>query len=83
MMKPEGGFYKQSLDNGVIVKPAKNKKLGGMGDLVADGENPKGLMAQTANGTSRQDHRQNGRAYNVNTDRWTKNDDWDGDMSGN
>lgn len=72
-----------SLDNGVLGKPGKGHRLGSFADLVADGENPKGLMVQTPNGTSRQDHKQVGRAYNVDTDRWTKNEDWDGDMSGN
>lgn len=83
MMKPEGGFYRQSLDNGVIERPGKKVRLGSFADLVADGENPNGLMVQTPNGTSRQDHKQNGRVYNVNADRWTKNEDFDGDMSGN
>lgn len=82
-MKTTQGKYPQSLDNGVIAKPAKKKRLGSFADLVADGEDPNGLMVQTANGTSRQDHKQNDRAYNVNTDRWTSNDDWNGDMSGN
>ena len=72
-----------SLDNGVIAKPGVRHRLGGFADYVADGENPAGLMVQTANGTSRQDHKQFGRGYNVNTDRWSKNEDWDGDMSGN
>ena len=75
--------YKQSLDNGVISKPGKKLRLGSFADLVAEGENPNGLMVQTPNGTSRQDRKQFGRAYNVNTDRWTSNADWDGDMSGN
>lgn len=74
--------YRQNLNNGVIGKPGKRKKLGGFGDLVAKGENPNGLMVQTPNGTSRQDHKQTGRDYNVNTDRWTSNEDWDGDLSG-
>ncbi len=81
MMKPKGERYPQSLDNGVIAKPGKKVSLGHFADLVADGAEP--LMVQTPNGTSRQDHKQNGRAYNLNTDRWTKNEDWDGDMSGN
>lgn len=70
-----------SLDNGVIAKPKKGHRLGSFAALVADGAEP--LMMQTPNGTSREDHKQVGRAYNVNTDRWTKNEDWDGDMSGN
>lgn len=75
--------YKQSLDNGVIAKPAKQKRLGSFADLVAEGENPAGLMVQTANGTSRQDHKQVKTVYNTDTDRWTSNEDWNGDMSGN
>ena len=75
--------YKQSLDNGVISKPGKTRRLGSFGDVVAKGENPNGLMVQTPNGTSREDMKQVGRAYNASTDRWTKNEDWDGDMSGN
>ena len=71
-----------SLDNGVLGKSTKEHKLGSFADIVADGYNSEGLMVQTPNGTSRQDHRQIGRAWNLNTDRWTKNDDWDGDMSG-
>lgn len=70
-----------SLDNGVIEKPGARHRLGSFADYVADGAEP--LMMQTPNGTSREDHRQAGRAYNVNTDRWTKNEDWNGDMSGN
>lgn len=77
------GGYPQNLDNGVIAKPGKKTRLGFFADLVAGGEDPHGLMVQTANGTSRQDHKQNGRTYNVDTNRWTKNEDWDGDMSGN
>lgn len=72
-----------SLDNGVIAKPGRGHRLGSFADLVAEGENPNGLMVQTANGTSRQDHQQQGRDYNVNTDRWTGNGEWDGDMTGN
>lgn len=71
------------LDNGVINKPGKKVRLGSFADLVAEGENPNGLMVQTANGTSRQDHKQTKTVYNENTDRWTKNEDWDGDMTGN
>jgi hypothetical protein len=74
--------YKQKLDNGVIAKPGRGHRLNSFAALVAEGENPNGLMVQTPNGTSREDHKQFERAYNVNTDRWTKNEDWDGDMSG-
>ena len=75
--------YKQSLDNGVLRKPPTRKVLGSFADLVAAGENPNGLMVQTPNGTSRQDMKQVKTVYNTNTDRWTSNADWDGDMSGN
>jgi hypothetical protein len=75
--------YKQSLDNGVIEKPGKKRRLGSFADLVAEGENPNGLMVQTPNGTSRQDMKQQKTVYNENTDRWTSDEDWDGDMSGN
>ena len=71
-----------TLDNGVIAKPGRKVRLGSFAGLVANGDNPNGLMVQTPNGTSRQDHRQFDRAYQVNTDRWTKNEDWGGDMSG-
>lgn len=73
----------KGLDNGVLKRPGKKRRLGGFADLVADGENPDGLMVQTANGTSRQDMKQQKTVWNANTDRWTKNEDWDGDMSGN
>lgn len=71
-----------ALDNGVIPKPGKKVRLGSFADLVANGDNPKGLMVQTPNGTSREDHKQLGRDYQVNTDRWTSDEDWDGDLSG-
>lgn len=73
---------KQALDNGVIGKPGK-RRIGSFAELVADGEDPKGLMVQTANGTSRQDLKQTKTVYNASTDRWTKNEDWGGDMTGN
>lgn len=74
-----------SLDNGVCRRPPTRKTLGSFASLAdwhADGENPNGLMVQTPNGTSRQDMKQQKTVYNVNTDRWTKNEDWLGDMSG-
>ena len=74
--------YAQSLDNGVIDKPG-SRRLGKFADLVAEGENPAGLMVQTPNGTSRQDCRQRKTVYNVDQDRWTSDADWDGDLSGN
>ena len=82
MAKEKSGGYRQAVDNGVIDRPGKRVRLGSFADLVQEGENPAGLMVQTPNGTSRQDHKQIGRVYNVNTDRWTKNEDFDGDMSG-
>lgn len=71
------------LDNGVIAKPGKKVRLNSFAALLDPGENPNGLMVQTPNGTSRADNKQQKTVYNVNTDRWTKNEDWDGDMSGN
>lgn len=74
--------YKQSLDNGVINKPGSSR-LGDFADILAEGENPAGLMVQTANGTSREDHRQVRTVYNGDTNRWMGNEDWDGDLTGN
>ena len=75
--------YAQSLDNGVIAKLGRKVRLNNFANLVALGEDPNGLMVQTPNGTSREDIKQQKTVYNVNTDRWTGNEDWDGDMSGN
>ena len=75
--------YPQALDNGVSAKPGRKVRLGSFADLVAFGEDPTGLKVQTPNGTSREDIQQQKTVYNVNTDRWTSNEDWDGDMSGN
>ena len=75
--------YAQSLDNGVLGKPGEGHRLGSCTDYVAAGENPNGLLVQTPNGTSRQCHKQQKTVYNVNTDRWTGNEDWHGDLSGN
>lgn len=72
-----------SLDNGVIKKPGKKIRLNRFADLLDMGENPGGLMVQTPNGTSRADNRQVKTVYNMDIDRWTKNEDWDGDFSGN
>ncbi len=83
MMRTTGGYYPQSLDNGVLEKAGKTRKSGKFAHLVAEGENPAGLMVQTPNGTSREDCRQQMTVYNVNTDRWTKNEPFSGDMSGN
>jgi len=71
------------LDNGVMPRPTKKFRMNSFGALLADGENPNGLMVQTPNGTSRQDHKQQKTVLNENTDRWTSNDDFGGDMSGN
>ena len=70
------------LDNGVIAKPGKKVRLNRFADLLDMGENPGGLMVQTPNGTSRADSKQQETVYNANTDRWTKNGPWSGDMSG-
>ena len=83
-MRTTGGHYPQSLDNGVLDKAANGPRLNTkFAKVLANGENPNGLMVQTPNGTSRQDHRQCCPDYNMDTDPWTKNEPWDGDMSGN
>ena len=71
-----------SLDKGVSPKPPKKVRLNRFSQLLDMGENPGGLMVQTPNGTSRADGKQQETVYNVNTDRWTKNGPWSGDMSG-
>ena len=71
------------LDNGVLKMPSKKFRMNSFGALLANGEDPNGLVVQTPNGTSRQDHKQQKTVVHDNTDRWTSNGDWGGDMSGN
>ena len=73
----------KGLDNGVLARPGA-RRLGCFADLVAEGENPNGLMVQTPNGTSRQDCKQKDKERIWgNVDRWKNNEDWEGDMTGN
>ena len=74
----------KGLDNGVLSKPGKKVRLGSFADLVADGEDPDGLMVQTPAGTSRQDRKQFNSMRARPRTRWDNpgGEGWDGDMSG-